>query len=502
MSPDSNFMEDLLRQQNELNLITKRYKINTIENLAYDLAAETLNYISANNAVQGAVQEAYRYAQETVNSELIQYEISHIMQKTAKRYENSLAPSFGYTLTSQERISFEVFADAVQDSLKKEMESTIAHLTECYEENLTKMKQGQWRLMQEHNKSNEGRQLLIELADIIAQKALIDARISIIRGDETINANLLVVEPINEIINSNDKDKKSLYSGSSGGLSAMQKYESLFVELSEDMDIGNTDDILAEADFNFMFKNFAFACSTVNNKQEMNDLSNVIIRLEEILLQVHNKLNPNFNFNHIQNLNLDNIKNVSTKLNELFQTSEKILLTVDEALDELTNQHDEQIDNMKRKHSEMLLNLNEQIEEQSSLVKKLRCELACMENMCLEKTTRSNDLMQQLNEREEKIDELTQKLYDNKEKMHEMERNYEHLYEQFNREQEINKKLENKIELMELENSDRIQQVQQYYQEQLKSGQTTWEKERTGEGDDDLHQKYQAEIEQLRVSNL
>lgn len=504
MTADANFLEDLLRHQNELNLITKRYKINTIENLAYDLAAETLNYISANNAVQGAVQEAYRYAQETVNSELIQYEISHIMQKTAKRYENSLAPSFGYTLTAQERISFEVFADAVQDSLKKEMESTIAQLTQCYEENLTKMKQGQWRLhLEQEHKSSGGRQLLIEFADIIAQKALIDARISIIRGD-TINANLLI-EPLSEYEMSNEKERKSLYS-----LSTMQKYENLFVELSEDMDISNTDDILAEADFNFMFKNFAFSCSV--NKQEMNDLSNVIIRLEEMLLQAHNKLNPNLNINHIQNLNLDNVKNISTKLNEFYQTAEKILLAVDKVLSspcqdcdkihetllEVSNQHDEEIDNIKRKHSEMLLNLNEQIEEQTALVKKLRYELSCMETMCLEKSTHNNELTQQLNEREEKIDEVTQKLFENKEKTHEMERNYEHLYEQFNREQEINKKLENKIDLMELENSDRIQQLQQYYREQLKSEQS--EKERTDGGDEELHQKYQAEIEQLRVS--
>lgn len=499
---DMNFVEDLLRQQNELSLITKRYKINTIEHLAYDLAAETLNYISANNAVQGAVQEAWRYAQETVNSELIQYEISHIMQKTAKRYENSLTSSFGYTLTSQERISFEVFADAVQDSLRKEMESTITQLTQCYEENLAKMKQGQWRLhLEQEHKASEGRQLLIEFADIIAQKALIDARISIIRGD-TVNANILVEPEL-----SNEKEKKSLYS-----LSTMQKYENLFIELSEDMDIGNTDDILAEADFNFMFKNFAFACSV--NKQEMNDLSNVIIKLEEVLLQVNNKMNPNLNINHIQNLNLDNIKNISTKLNEFHSTAEKILFSVDklltspcqdcdkmhETLLELTNQHDEEMDVMKRKHAEMMLTLNEQIDEQTTLVKQLRYELSRMENMCLEKTTHGHELMQQLNDREEKIDELTQKLYDNKEKINEMERNYEHLYEQFTREQEINKKLENKIDLMELENSDKIQQLQQYYQEQLKSDEQS-EKEGTGD-EEDLHQKYQAEIEQLRVSRF
>lgn len=504
---DSNFMEDLLRQQNELNLITKRYKINTIENLSYDLAAETLNYISANSTVQGAVQEAWRYAQETVNAELIQYEISHIMKKTAKRYENSLAPSFGYALTSQERISFEMFADAVQDSLRKEMESTIAQLTQCYEDNLAKMKQGQWRLhLEQERKASEGRQLLIEFADIVAQKALIDARIAVIRGD-SVNG-ILHVEP--EL--SNEKEKKTFHYS----LASMQKYENLFMELSEDMDISNTDDILAEADFNFMFKNFAFAFSV--NKQEMNDLSNVIIKVEEILLQLHNKMNPNMNINHIQNLNLDNIKNISTKLNEFYETAEKVLFVVDkmlsapcqecdkihETLMEITSQHDEEIDSIKRKHSKMMLTLNEQIDEQTALLKQLRCELSCTENICLDKTTRNNELMQQLSDTNEKywhykdkVDELTQKLNSDKEKINELERSYEHLYEQFTREQEINKKLETRVDLMDLETSEKVDHLHQFYQEQLASDQA--ERDRTTD-EEDLRQKYQNEIEQLRVS--
>lgn len=501
---DSNFLEDLLRQQNELNLITKRYKINTIENLAYDLAAETLNYISANSTVQGAAQEAWRYAQETVNAELIQYEISHIMKKTAKRYENSLAPSFGYALTSQERISFEMFADAVQDSLRKEMESTIAQLTQCYEDNLTKMKQGQWRLhLEQERKASEGRQLLIEFADIIAQKALIDARIALIRGE--ITSSSLNVEP--EL----SSEKKTFHC-----LASMQKYENLFVELSEDMDIANSDDILAEADFNFMFRNFAFAFTA--NKQEMNDLSNVIIKVEESLLQLHNKLNPSANINHIQNLNLESIKNITTKLNEFHQTAEKTLLAVEkivsapcqecdkmhETLMEMTTQHDEEIESLKRKHSGIMLTLNEQIDEQSALVKQLRSELSCVENMCHDKAVRSSELMQQLSDTNEKCwhfkdkaDELTQKLCSEKQKFSEMEKNYEQLYEQFNREQEINKKLESRVELMELETSEKVDQLHQFYQEQLASDQA--ERDRTAD-EEDLRKKYQNEIEQLRVS--
>lgn len=503
---DSNFMEDLLRQQNELNLITKRYKINTIEILSYDLAAETLNYISANSTVQGAVQEAWRYAQETVNAELIQYEISHIMKKTAKRYENSLAPSFGYALTSQERISFEVFADAVQDSLRKEMESTIAQLTQCYEDNLTKMKQGQWRLhLEQERKASEGRQLLIEFADIIAQKALIDAKISVIRGD-TVNTNVNVEPEL-----SGEKEKRTFHS-----LASMQKYENLFMELSEDMDISSTDDILAEADFNFMFKNFSFDFSV--NKQEMNDLSNIIIKVEEILLQLHNKMNPSMHITHIQNLNLNNIKNISTKLNEFQQTAEKVLHVVDkmlsapcqecdkmhETLMELTNQHDEEVEGIKRKHGEMMMALNEQIDEQTSLVKQLRYELSSVESKCLNKTTQSSELMQQLSDTndkywqyKDKVDELTQKLCNDKKKINEMERSYERLYEQFTREQEINKKLETRVELMDLETSEKVDHLHQFYQEQLASDQA--ERDRTTD-EEDLRQKYQSEIEQLRVS--
>ncbi|GBP02781.1 hypothetical protein EVAR_74093_1, partial [Eumeta japonica] len=67
-----------------------------MEKLATSLAAETLSYMSTNDLVQGAVQEAWRQAQETVNAELVQSEIAHIMMRNAERLETSITPSFGY----------------------------------------------------------------------------------------------------------------------------------------------------------------------------------------------------------------------------------------------------------------------------------------------------------------------------------------------------------------------------------------------------------------------
>lgn len=502
---NSNFIEDLLRQQNELSLITKRYKINAIENLAYDLAAETLNYISANSSVQGAIQEAWRYAQETVNAELIQYEISHIMKKTAKRYENSMAPSFGYALTSQERISFEVFADAVQDSLRKEMEITIAQLTQCYEDNLTKMKQGQWRIhLEQERKASEGRQLLIEFADIVAQKALVDARIAVIRGD--------VVNGLHSPA-ADDKDSSSF--GHHLSLAKIQKYENLFLELADDMDMENADDILAEADFNFMFKNFVFTYAAVN-KQEMNDLSNVIIKLEELLIQLHNRTsNPDDCITQIQNLNLDNIKNISLKLNEFQEIVEKVLFAnktaaschecdkMQEALLTFSTQQEEEIENMKQAHSEMIMSLNERIEEHLSLTKKLRYELSSMESVCVEKSTQCESLIKQLSETNEKcwqyknkVDELIEKLNDDKVNMIEIKANYDRLCEQFKHELEKNKELENRIDSLEADHSQKIDNIHQYYQDR----QSNLTEQRSSYDEDELQLKYQNEIEQLRVS--
>jgi hypothetical protein len=498
---DSNFMEDLIRQQNELSLITKRYKINTIENLAYDLAAETLNYISANGTVQGAIQEAWRYAQETVNAELIQYEISHIMKKTAKRYENSMAPSFGYALTSQERVSFEVFADAVQDALRKEMEITIAQLTQCYEDNLTKMKQGQWRIhLEQERKASEGRQLLIEFADIVAQKALVDARIAVIRGDVT---------STNNNLNADDSSSFSHQHQHRHGLEKIQKYENLFLELADDMDIGNADDILAEADFNFMFKNFVFAYAAVN-KQEMNDLSNVMVKLEELLIQLYNKTSSGscITQNHQQNLNLDNMKNISLKLGEFHEICEKILLSVNDyekmqdTLVTFTSQQHEEVENLKRAHSEMIISLNTRVEEQSTLVKKLRFELSSMESECMEKSTQYESLLQQLAEANEKcwqfkkkVDELTEKLTTDKEDIIEIKANYDRLCDQLKHELDMNKQFESRINLLETEHSQKIEKLHQYYRERQQQSSNS-----SSYVEEDLQLKYQAEIEQLRVS--
>lgn len=534
---NSNILDDLLRQQNELNIIAKRYKTNAMENLAYGLAAETLSYISSNDAVQGAVQEAWRQAQETVNAELVQTEIAHIMMRNAQRYENAITPAFGYTLTSQERISFENFADAVQDALRREMEVAVNQLTQCYDESLAKMKRGQWRLhLEQERKASEGRQLLAEFADIVAHKALVDARISVLKGDYVPREQL--------------SSKENYFS-----VNTLQKYENLFAELSTDLELSNPDDILAEADFNFMFK--YFTTDFLTNKVEVKEMSNILNSLEKTIVQLNNILNPSDTISMPSMTAIDvsdeldrdgkeSLQSLCRKCNDLQSRVEALIEyahmlqsqcddcdKMQSTLVQLTNQHESEIMELHKMQDEQIADLQATLAEQQKLIKQIDEEkdalleklnnernlvklqekdfggilakLKNYENMCHNKDSENEHLLEKISNENEKMRDLNAKyeeLLDNYNKQSieqiELEKDRDFVIDQLNQDQELIKKLEKHIELSEAEHAQQIDNLHAAYREQQVANEIDSQKDKDDE--DSLRQRYQAEIEQLRVS--
>ncbi|KAJ9588158.1 hypothetical protein L9F63_018483, partial [Diploptera punctata] len=123
-------------------------------------------------------------AQETVNRELIQAEISHVTMRCGQAYEASLAMEQDamFSFLASQRAILEQWSDTVEGILRQEMESGIDELTRKYEDHLVKLKReksirstscGEEAMI-------ESRRLLSEFADIMAHKALIDARIAVI----------------------------------------------------------------------------------------------------------------------------------------------------------------------------------------------------------------------------------------------------------------------------------------------------------------------------------
>uniref|UniRef100_A0A1A9ZVY4 PH domain-containing protein n=1 Tax=Glossina pallidipes TaxID=7398 RepID=A0A1A9ZVY4_GLOPL len=528
---DQNILDDLLRQQNEINVIAKRYRNNAMENLATNLAAETLSYISTNDLVQGTVQEAWRQAQETVNAELVQSEIAHIMMRNAERLESSLIPSFGYTLTSEERLSFEKFADAVHDVLRREMELAVTQLSQCYEEAVQQMKRGQWRLhLQQERKTSEGRQLLSEFADVVAHKALVDARVDVLKGDYA-NQNTSKME-------NNESEGHKL------GITALQKYENLFEELSTDLQIDNPDDILMEADFEFTYKQRTV--DFFNDRQVLCDISTFLSQLEDSLIALQCEATSG-NDEQIRRteISIESLQDVCHKCCELRKRADQLLqevhrklnatcqhcMQIREKLHSLQEQHQSEILRLQQSHAKDVSALMQQVEHQ-------RTSLRCLET---EKNAINGDLHKSeelIEKRERELTLIKQNLHDTEQQLHAhqsehncllqclrekeekvricreendalnlkcarqddeyvillQERDY--LQNELAKEQERSRRFEKRLELLEREHSKEMECLQQAYRDQMLAHCSDFS---NAIDEDSFHQRYQTEIDQLRT---
>ncbi|XP_052866162.1 protein outspread [Anopheles cruzii] len=524
-------LDDLLRQQNELHLIAKRYKTTAMENLAYGLAAETLSYISSSHeTVQGAVQEAWRQAQEAVNAELVQSEIAHIMMRNAQRYENSLAPAFGYALSTQERITFETFADAVHEALRREMDAAVAQLTECYEETLAKMKRGQWRLhLEQERKPSEGRQLLGEFADIIAHKALIDARVQVLKGDYV---------PCRR-----GPEEGPGTAGRVFGVAALKQYETLYTELTTDLEVTNADDILAEADFNFMYKYFTSEHSL--NKAEVKEVAAILNELERSVVALQSNLRPLEVTAVTATIDVDSLRSIHGRCVEIQQRIDSLITAakqlqqrseqcanLQDRLQQVTEDHERELATLRKENEQQLALLQRQIDEQQrriqaidtervELLEKLNNErnllkqkekelhdaavrLTRVEAASNEKDKEIEDLLDSYDQEHRKAralkdrcDELADSCRRTAAEYAELEKERDYLFEEVRKEQEHVKKLEKHLELLETEHAQQVDNLHAAYREQQMANELDSQKDKDDE--DSLRSRYQAEIEQLRA---
>lgn len=184
-------IETLRRKQVQLNAAFYTYKTTKLPQLAETLAAETVNLAydttcRLRSLDQTIINDAWSTAQETVNAELIQSEINHILMRAAQVYEanSSSDHNFFFSFFASERAALELWSDAVEDHLHMEMQSSIEELSECYQNSLNKLQRQNWRRRVESERGGSFANILLnEFADIVAHKALIDARISVLSGE-------------------------------------------------------------------------------------------------------------------------------------------------------------------------------------------------------------------------------------------------------------------------------------------------------------------------------
>ncbi|GLG98461.1 Uncharacterized protein GBIM_05111 [Gryllus bimaculatus] len=253
---NSSIIKLLLKRQQELNDSVHNYKTAKLSELAASLANETLSYTNdegcqANDRNEKAsssledrmIREAWEMAQEAVNRELIQAEISHITMRCGQLYEAQLTAEQEATFSfmAKHRSILEQWSDAVENILQQEMESSIEELTQKYEDCVDKWKHKGSLRQRKHSDSDaeESRRLLSEFSDVMAHKALIDARISL----------LLQEGPYNEF-------SSVVNEGSSADASNFLEIDPLL------SDEGCNLEILACTEFEHLYQHFANECNS------------------------------------------------------------------------------------------------------------------------------------------------------------------------------------------------------------------------------------------------
>ncbi|XP_076279051.1 myosin phosphatase Rho interacting protein outspread isoform X2 [Lasioglossum baleicum] len=268
----------LLQKQREVNEIVRRYKETKLRQLAEALAIETLSMSEQEDlgkTVSGSnkklledrrIREAWALAQETVSKELVQSEVSHVIMRCGQMYEQNITSITDACLTFEaaDNITLESWIDAAQARLRQEMEISTRELSETYEEYLRLMKKNMTSVETKY----ESRQLLNDYADVIAHKALIDARIGLLQE----NARPLITFPGETFVSS-----------------LIRNDEHLSCLLGDDCEFQSNP--ILDAEYSYLYQQFSKECEERisgkrGSKEQLKNVSQSLFYLEEDLINL------------------------------------------------------------------------------------------------------------------------------------------------------------------------------------------------------------------------
>lgn len=179
-------LEALKASQREVAEAVDKYKTEKLAELCSALASETLSSAPADgdlerqraNVEAARVREAWAAARDALGAELVQAEVARALARAAELCERRLdgARRARLTLSAQQRADLELWWQAAHDHLRCEMDAAVRDIAARYRECLAADRR------EEGPPGLDSRALLQRLADVLAQKALVDARVAVVEG--------------------------------------------------------------------------------------------------------------------------------------------------------------------------------------------------------------------------------------------------------------------------------------------------------------------------------
>ncbi|XP_066599345.1 protein outspread isoform X3 [Prorops nasuta] len=361
----------LLQKQSEIKELMRKYKEKNLRHLAEALATETFNLskqedlgkqiqVSSKKLLEDRrIREAWALAQETVSKELVQAEVSHVIIRCGQMYEQDITCITDTCLNfdSSTDVKLEAWTDEAQIRLRQEMELCIQELSDAYEDCLKSMKTNKCSI----GSNYDSRQLLVDYADVIAHKALIDARISLLQES---------VRPIT-------------FTGNTF-VSSLIKNDDVFSCLDDNL----PNSLLLDSEFSYFYQQSVKECEEKitgrrSTREQLKIINQSLCNLEDDLTELGKSLKIKIGDDRIENFckrnfssggNLDwpmicercshlreQIKKMSDSING---ASCRQCCQLQETVRRLTVEHNQELETLKRNQEKDLMDIRSELENQ------------------------------------------------------------------------------------------------------------------------------------------
>lgn len=180
--------------------------------------------------------------------------------------------NFFFSFFASERAALELWSDAVEEHLRKEMQKGIDELSNYYQNSLNKLQRQNWRRRVESERMGTfASNLLSEFADVIAHKALIDARISVLSGEFSQTYNEDIDTPENCVLDFLESSKFYDNLENSG-----------LVQINQSL----------EAEFKCILNNYSDECRSLVNEFNLKDVIEALQKLAAEVFKIEQSSNP------------------------------------------------------------------------------------------------------------------------------------------------------------------------------------------------------------------
>uniref|UniRef100_A0A146M5E8 Protein outspread n=1 Tax=Lygus hesperus TaxID=30085 RepID=A0A146M5E8_LYGHE len=182
-------LAELLSKKASIDSKVDQYINEVVEKLAHAFAVESLGDMGADKAKEKIQSIAIQsMAREAVNQELIQEEISQVLNQCTQTYRNYVESENQSRFAGivKERANLELWGSLADENLNNNIGVAIRKLQDAYSAKLLSLKSEKIGVASSEEDESKSRELLQHFIDVVAHKSLLDARISVLSsGDYT-----------------------------------------------------------------------------------------------------------------------------------------------------------------------------------------------------------------------------------------------------------------------------------------------------------------------------